>query len=107
MQRPPLGAAAARSWDSGRERRRDPADLAHASDLLSRIVVDPRVCFRKPAIRGHRIWVSLILGHLAEGWTVEAIVEEFDGIDTDDVRACIAYRAQLADVRFSDLDDVA
>ena len=77
------------------------------SDLLTRIVVDPRVCFGKPTIRGHRIWVSLILGHLAEGWTVEAIVDEFLGIDADDVRACIAYGAQLADVRFADLDDVA
>ena len=77
------------------------------SDLLTRIVVDPRVCFGKPTIRGHRIWVSLILGHLAEGWTVEAIVDEFLGIDADDVRACIAYGAQLAEVRFADLDDVA
>ena len=77
------------------------------SDLLTRIVVDPRICFGKPTIRGHRIWVSLILGHLAEGWTVDAIVDEFPGIDGDDVRACIAYGAQLADVQFADLDHVA
>ena len=77
------------------------------SDLLSRIVVDRRICFGKPTIRGHRLWVSLMLGYLAEGWTVEAVVEEFGGIEVDDVRACIAYGAQLADVRFADLDDVA
>lgn len=72
--------------------------------LLERIVVDPAICFGKPTIGGHRLWVSLILGYLAEGWTVDAVVEEFPGIEADDVLACIAYGAQLADVRFADLD---
>lgn len=72
--------------------------------LLERIVVDPAICFGKPTIRGHRLWVSLILGYLAEGWTVEAVVEEFPDLEVDDVLACIAYGAQLADVRFADLD---
>ncbi len=78
-----------------------------APDLLSRIVVDPAICFGKPIIHGHRIWVSLILGYLAEWWTVEAIIDEFPGIELDDIRACIAYGARLADMRFADLDDVA
>ncbi len=58
----------------------------------------------KPTIRGHRLWVSLILGHLAEGWTVDAVLVEFPQLEVDDVRACIAYGARLADVRFADLD---
>lgn len=78
-----------------------------SAELLERIVVDPNVCFGKPTIRGHRIWVSLVLGYLAEGWTAEQVVEELEGIDVDDVRACVAYGARLADVRFVDLDDVA
>ncbi len=40
--------------------------------------------------------MSLILGYLAEGWTIEAIVEEFPGIEPDDIRACIAYASRLA-----------
>ena len=76
-------------------------------ELLERIVVDPEFCFGKPTIRGHRIWVSLVLGYLAEGWTPEQVVEEYPGIVIDDVRACVAYAAPLADVRFADLDDVA
>ncbi|MBA3389459.1 MAG: DUF433 domain-containing protein, partial [Rubrobacter sp.] len=28
--------------------------------LLEKISIDPRVCFGKPCIRGHRIWVSLV-----------------------------------------------
>lgn len=76
-------------------------------ELLTRIVVDPQICFGKPTVRGHRIWVSLVLGYLAEGWSVEQIVEEFPNLEPIDVRACVAYGARLADVRFVDLDDVA
>ena len=77
---------------------------AVTTDLLERIIVDPAICFGKPTIRGHRLWVSLILGHLAEGWTVDAVLAEFPQLEVDDVRACIAYGAKLADVRFADLD---
>ena len=75
-----------------------------SSELLERIIVDPHTCFGKPTIRGHRIWVSLVLGHLAEGWTPDEIVDNFPGLVVDDVRACVAYGARLADVRFSDLE---
>lgn len=78
-----------------------------SSGLLNRITVDPQICFGKPTIRGHRIWVSLILGYLAEGWTTSAVVEEFPGLEHDDVLACIAYGASLADLRFVDLGEVA
>jgi uncharacterized protein YuzE len=35
-------------------------------ELLSRIKVDLNVCFGKPCIHGHRIWVSLMLDFLME-----------------------------------------
>ena len=76
-------------------------------ELLTRIVVDPAICFGKPTIKGHRIWVSLILDLLAAGSSVGEVIEEYPQLTEDDVRACIAYGARLADVRFVDLDDVA
>lgn len=78
-----------------------------STELLERIVVDPAICFGKPTIKGHRIWVSLVLGYLAEGWTTEQVVNEFEGLVADDVLACVAYASRLANVRFVDLDDVA
>ncbi|OYV95654.1 MAG: hypothetical protein B7Z73_02225 [Planctomycetia bacterium 21-64-5] len=39
-------------------------------EILSRIAIDPNVCFGKPCIRGHRIWVSLVLDFLASGWSI-------------------------------------
>jgi uncharacterized protein (DUF433 family) len=77
------------------------------TELLARIIVDPQICFSKPTIRGHRIWVSLVLGYLAEGWSPEDVASEFPRIEIDDVQACMAHGARLADLRFVDLIDVA
>lgn len=65
-------------------------------ELLARISSDPNICFGKPCIRGHRIWVSMILDLLAGGETIETILEEYPGIEREDVLACIAYGAEMA-----------
>jgi uncharacterized protein (DUF433 family) len=69
-------------------------------ELLSRITIDPKVCFGKPCIRGHRIWVSLILDLLASGMSSEEILSDYPGLDEADVRACIAYGAEMARERY-------
>ncbi|MEG3986156.1 DUF433 domain-containing protein [Microcoleus sp. S28C3] len=66
------------------------------NNLLSRISIDSNICFGKPCIRGHRIWVSLILDFLASGMTLEELLEEYPGIEREDILACIAYGAELA-----------
>ena len=63
--------------------------------LLERIVTDPTICHGKPCIRGHRIWVSLIVDLLADGMTVEQILAQYTGLEPDDIRACIAYAAEM------------
>jgi uncharacterized protein (DUF433 family) len=72
-------------------------------DLLDRITIDPNVCFGKPTIRGTRIWVGLILGLLADGMTVEAILAEYPSITDHDIRACLAYGARLSVGRYVDV----
>jgi len=69
-------------------------------DLLSRISSDPEVCFGKPCIRGHRIWVSLILDLLADGRSIPQVLEDYPGLLEIDIRACIAYGAAMARERF-------
>ncbi len=71
--------------------------------LLERISIDPKVCFGKPCIRGTRIWVSLILDLLASGTTVEEILEEYPHLAVEDVRAAIAYGAEMARERYVDI----
>ena len=70
------------------------------TELLSRISINPRVCFGKPCIRGHRIWVSLILDFLASGRTVQDVLESYPGLEEADVLACIAYGAEMARERY-------
>lgn len=64
-------------------------------ELLSRISIDPTVCFGKPCIRGHRVWASLILDFLASGMTSKAILDQYPGLEDTDVRARIAYGAEM------------
>lgn len=68
-------------------------------ELLKRIKVDPAVCGGKPCIRGHRIWVSLVLDFLAAGNTIDEILAEYPGIERDDVLACIAYGSEMSRLR--------
>ena len=70
---------------------------------MERITVDPAICGGKPCIRGHRIWVALVLGMLAEGLTVAEILAEYPQLEEADIRACIAYGALLAGGRFVDV----
>jgi uncharacterized protein (DUF433 family) len=66
------------------------------TSLLDRISVDPNVCFGKPCIKGTRIWVSLILDFLASGETPEQIRTSYPQLADDDIRAAIAYGAEVA-----------
>lgn len=72
-------------------------------ELLQRISIDPNVCFGKPCIRGHRIWVSLILDYLAAGSSIPEILENYPGIDEADIRACIAYGAEMSRERYVEI----
>jgi uncharacterized protein (DUF433 family) len=70
------------------------------NELLKRISVNPNVCFGKPCIRGHRIWVSLILDLLASGMTMEQILKEYPQLSREDILACVAYGAEMSRERF-------
>ncbi len=73
------------------------------SDLPERIDIDPRVCFGKPRVKGTRIWVGLILGMMADGMSTDEILSEYPQLSDEDLRACLAYGAQLAVGRFVDV----
>lgn len=72
-------------------------------ELLSRISIDPNICFGKPCVKGTRIWVSLVLDFLASGWSVQDILNNYPGLEKEDVLACIAYGAEMARERYVDI----
>ncbi|MEK6642557.1 MAG: DUF433 domain-containing protein [Planctomycetota bacterium] len=72
-------------------------------ELISRITVDPNICFGKPCIRGHRIWVSLILDMMAQGMSHQELLDDYPGLEKADLLACIAYGAEMSRERYVEL----
>ena len=72
-------------------------------DYKSRITLEPGKRSGKPCIRGHRIWVSLILDLLASGIAAEEIIVDYPDLTREDILACIAYGAEMARERYVDI----
>ncbi len=69
-------------------------------ELLKRISIDPEICFGKPCIRGTRIWVSLIIDNLAAGIPEKEILAAYPSLTKEDIRAALAYAAELTHDRY-------
>ena len=59
--------------------------------LLQRITANPKIFGGKPIIRGMRISVELILSLLAQGQTIESLMDDYPELEPEDIRACLAY----------------
>lgn len=62
----------------------------------TRIVRDPTICAGQPVIRGTRVLVRVILGHLAHGERLDTILRNFPSLTEEDLRAVIAFSAAAA-----------
>ncbi len=60
-------------------------------ELLNRITARPEVFGGKPIVRDMRISVELILSLLSQGATQEELLDDYPGLELEDIRACIAY----------------
>ena len=72
-------------------------------DWRERITIDPNDCHGKPCIVGTRIWVSLIVDNLAAGATDDEILESYPSLTKDDVKAALAYVAEMARERYVEI----
>ncbi len=61
------------------------------TDLLKRITVNPKIFGGKPIVRGRRLAVEHVLGMLAAGDTPETILEGYNWLEPEDIRACLVY----------------
>ena len=58
------------------------------------IVSTPDILRGKPRIKGTRIPVSLLLGHLAAGYTIDEVITEFPDVKAIQIQACKEYYAK-------------
>ncbi len=63
-------------------------------NFLNRIEINPKVLCGKPIIKGTRISVELILEKLAEGYTFDEIMKEYD-IERNGIKAAIFYAQKI------------
>ena len=56
---------------------------------------------------GTRIWVSLFVDNLADGATEAEIQEAYPALTRDDIRAALAYAAEMARERYVDIPNQA
>ena len=66
---------------------------------FERISVDPAVMGGAPCIRNLRVTVSLVLGQLAGGRSIEQILNDYPYVEREDIYAALEFGAALADSR--------
>jgi len=58
------------------------------------ITSDPQILAGKPIIKGTRLSVEFILNLLAEGWSVEQILENYPNLTPESLKAIFAFVAE-------------
>ena len=56
-----------------------------------RIVQDPEILVGKPVVKGTRLSVELVLGHLAENPDLNELFAAYPRLTVEDVKAVLAY----------------
>jgi uncharacterized protein (DUF433 family) len=62
-------------------------------DYKQHITINSEVRFGKPTIIGTRITVFDVLNWLANGMTINDIIEDYPELKEDQIKACLAYAA--------------
>ena len=64
--------------------------------MFDRITFDPKIMGGRACIRGMRIPVSVVMGQLAHGATMEEVLSDYPDLEQEDVTQALAYTAWLA-----------
>jgi len=67
--------------------------MTNSDKLLDRITIEAGKCGGRPCIRGMRMRVSDILELLASGATEQEILADYEFLESEDVRAALAFAA--------------
>jgi uncharacterized protein (DUF433 family) len=75
--------------------------------MYERISIDPKVCHGQACVKGTRIPVHQIVRMLANGDTIEELLEEYPSLERDDILACLDYAASLAEEQVTPIEALA
>ena len=68
-------------------------------DQLDRITRDPAVMGGKACIRGMRVTVSMVVGQIGAGHSVDKVLADYPYLEREDVLQALRYAAWLAEER--------
>jgi len=63
---------------------------------FDRITFDPQIMGGRACIRGMRIPVSVIVGQIAHGATIEEVLADYPDLEPEDIQQALQYAAWLA-----------
>ena len=69
-------------------------------EKLTRIQINPKMCLGQPVVRGTRITVSVILKLLANGRSVEDVIELYPELEAADIQEAMKYAAWMVSDQF-------
>jgi len=65
-----------------------------AAKLIDRIEINPKILDGKPVIKDTRLSVQFIIGLLAQGMTIDDILQEYYRLSREDILACLEFASQ-------------
>ena len=65
--------------------------------LLERIEINQAILRGKPVIKGTRLSVQFIIGLMANGADYDEILDEYKGIEKEDILACLKFASESLD----------
>jgi uncharacterized protein (DUF433 family) len=75
--------------------------------MYDRISISPNVCHGQACIKGTRIPVHQIILMLANGDTIEDLLQDYPSITREDILACLEYAGILAEEQMTPLEALA
>lgn len=64
-------------------------------DWKERVVIDPEIHHGDPCIKGTRIPVSIIVGSIADGMSIDEVLAAYPQLRREDIHAALAYAAEV------------
>ncbi len=72
------------------------------------IEINPKIMLGKPVIMGTRITVEHIISMLAQGISIDEILQEYKGLKKEEILACLQYAENILEKTTTfDLDKIA
>ena len=71
--------------------------------MFDRITFSPEIMGGRACIRGMRIPVSVIVGQIAYGATIEEVLADYPDLEREDIQQALAYSAWLTHVRHEEV----